>query len=59
MQVSLKLSIANAHPQILSEVTIPMHPKSFYCQHHNSAAESFLWPEKFTHPEPRPMQLIP
>lgn len=28
-------------PQILSEVTIPMHPKS-YCQHHNSAAESFL-----------------
>ena len=39
MQVSLKLSIAKAHPQILSEVTIPMHPKSFYCQHHNSVAE--------------------
>ena len=33
MWVSLKLSIANTHPQILSEVTIPMHPTSFYCQY--------------------------
>ena len=59
MQASLKLSIANAHPQILLEVTILMHPKSFDSQHQQLCAWKLSLAKEIYSAWPRPVQLVP